>query len=193
MANRSPRVADGLSARALVGYIKEVGGELVAGTSRFQTVLIVCEVEAPLVDDGEIEVVGEDLTEEDHPIDAFRCGSGRVCRIACLSAYTRPALVKPSTMVVLLEPVADPGDEFGREPARGLVDLQASAVGGHLTGESRLLDLRTSIAELLDVVDREADVGAWGRDPVTASTDHGTGISLKREKIVGAEEIAGIS
>jgi hypothetical protein len=62
MANRSPRVADGLSARALVGYIKEVGGELVAGTRRFQTVLIVCEVEAPLVDDGEIEVVGEEDT-----------------------------------------------------------------------------------------------------------------------------------
>ena len=53
-----------------------------------QTVLIVREVEVPLVDDGEIEVVGEDLIEEDHPIDALRCRSGRVGRIACLSAYT---------------------------------------------------------------------------------------------------------
>jgi hypothetical protein len=46
---------------------------------------------------------------------------------------------------------------------------------------------------VLVVVSGSDKARAVGRDPVTASTDHGTGISLKREKIVGAEEIAGIS
>jgi hypothetical protein len=111
-------MTDSLSARPVLRHVYEVECELVAGACRLKAVLVICEVEAPIMDDREIEVVREHLTEEDHPVDALWRHPRWVGRISNLSALTAPALMKPGTIVVLLEPLANPRESLDREYAR---------------------------------------------------------------------------
>ncbi len=127
--------------------VDELDDELVAGTCGLEAVLVVCEIEASIVGDGEIEVVREDLAEEDHRVDALGPYARGIGRVARLPAYTGPSLPKPKTMVVSLEPLANPGDAFRREHACGIVNRQAGAVGRHLAVDARSVNLETAVVK----------------------------------------------
>ena len=155
--HRGPGVAKGLAA---LRHSDKRHDHLVAGARWIEAVLVIGQVQVPVVDDGQVEVVGEHLAEGDHPVDDRRRRAGWIGRVADLSACPAPAFAQPGAAVRVAELFAEPrGHPLMEDTRRVIVELHVRAVGRHVTGERWSLDLEPTVAGSRGRADAEPHPG----------------------------------